>query len=151
MIEVIEYSDNYQPHFYQLNIEWLDKYNLTETHDLAILNKPRQTIIDTGGFIWLAKSGNEIVGSAALINEGHGLYELAKMAVAPASRGQGISNILLETCIKKAKEMGAVKLLLFSNHQLKAALSLYEKYGFTYVAVTNSPFNTADIKMERML
>lgn len=151
MIELIEYTDNFQPQFYQLNIEWLDKYDLTESHDLEIMANPQQTIIDKGGFIWLAKNGNEIVGSAAIINEGHGVYELAKMTVAPASRGQGISNILIEACISKAKEMGAVKLELFSNHQLKTALKLYEKHGFTYVDVTNSPFTTADIKMERML
>ena len=151
MIEIIEYRDEYQPQFYQLNIEWLDKYNLTESHDLEILNNPQQTIVDKGGFIWLAKNGNEIVGSAAIIYEGNGVYELAKMAVAPASRGLGISNSLIEACIRKAKEMGAVKLELFSNNQLKTALKLYEKYGFTYVDVTNSPFTTADIKMERML
>jgi putative acetyltransferase len=151
MIEIIEYSDLFQPQFYQLNIEWLNQYNLAESHDLEILDNPQQTIIATGGFIWLAKKNNEIVGSAAIINEGNGVYELAKMAVAPASRGLGISNVLLETCISKAKETGAGKLILFSNHQLKAALKLYEKYGFTYVDVTNSPFTTADVKMERML
>jgi N-acetylglutamate synthase-like GNAT family acetyltransferase len=151
MIEIIEYNDSFQPQFYQLNIEWLDKYNLTESHDLEILNNPRQTIIDGGGFIWLAKSGNDIVGTAAIIKESNAVYELAKMTVAPGNRGLGISNILLETCINKAKETGAVKLCLFSNHQLTAALKLYEKYGFTYVAVKHSPFTTADIKMERML
>ncbi len=43
------------------------------------------------------------------------------------------------------------KLNLFSNHQLKSALKLYEKYGFGYVEMKNSPFETADIKMELIL
>ena len=150
-IEIIEYADHYQPAFKDLNIEWLDKYNLTESHDLMVLDDPRSTILERGGYIWLAKDSDKIVGSAALIKEQEGEYELAKMSVASDYRGRGISKLLIETCISKAKELKAKKLLLFSNHQLKTALKLYEKYGFYYVAVEDSPFETADIKMELVL
>lgn len=148
MVEIIAFENKYQPDFYRLNIVWLDKYNLTESHDLEILNHPEATIINNGGFIWLAKSADEIVGSAALIKEADGIFELAKMAVADAHQGKGISKLLIENCIAKAKEIGVKKLELFSNHQLTTALGLYEKYGFHHVAVTNSPFTTADVKME---
>ena len=66
-IEVIEYNEVYHPDFRKLNLEWLDKYNLTESHDLMVLDNPTAAILDRGGFIWLAKAGNEIVGSAALM------------------------------------------------------------------------------------
>jgi putative acetyltransferase len=68
-----------------------------------------------------------------------------------AYQGKGISKLLIATCIDKAKKIGASKLELFSNHQLTTALGLYEKYGFTHVDVTNSPFETADVKMEMNL
>jgi N-acetylglutamate synthase-like GNAT family acetyltransferase len=148
MIEIIPYENRYQPEFKQLNLEWLDKYNLTESHDLMVLNDPKGTISDRGGFIWLAKENDVIAGTAAIMNEGHGIYELAKMSVSPAYQGRGISKLLIETCIAKAKEIGAKKLLLYSNHQLLTALKLYEKYGFHHVEVTDSPFVTADVKME---
>jgi putative acetyltransferase len=148
MVEIIPYEDKYQPRFYQLNLEWLDKYNLTESHDLMVLNDPKGTIIDRGGYIWLAKEGDNIVGTSAIMNEGHGHYELAKMTVSPAYQGKGISKLLIEACIEKAKEIKANKLLLFSNHQLSTALKLYEKYGFRHVEVKDSPFVTADVKME---
>jgi GNAT superfamily N-acetyltransferase len=128
MAEIIEFENKYQPDFYRLNIAWLDKYNLTESHDLAILNDPEATIINNGGFIWLARSADNIVGSAALIKEADGIFELAKMAVDDTFQGKGISKLLIETCIKKAKEIGAKKIELFSNHQLTTALGLYEKY-----------------------
>ena len=57
-IEIIEYIDKYNADFKRLNLEWLDKYNLTESHDLMVLNDPKGTILDRGGFIWLAKTGN---------------------------------------------------------------------------------------------
>ena len=151
MIEIIPYSDEYASVFKVLNLEWLDKYNLTESHDLLILNDPKGTIIDKGGVIFLARSGDEIVGSAAIINEGHDTYELAKMTVSTAFQGRGISNLLLEKCIEAAKERNAKKIILFSNSQLQTAISLYKKYGFKHVDVTDAPFLTADIKMELSL
>src|SRR6188508_2789436 len=121
-IEIIVYHDKYHSDFKRLNLEWLDKYHLTESHDLMVLNDPKGTILDRGGFIWLAKAGDKIVGSAALMNEGHGIFELAKMCVGQDWQGNGISKILMETCLKKAKERGVKKLTLFSNHQLQTAL-----------------------------
>ena len=149
MISIIDYEDIYAGDFKDLNLEWLDKYHLTESHDLMVLDDPRGTIIDHGGYIFLAKEGIDIVGSAALMKEHEpGVYELAKMSVAIAYRGRGISKLLMETCLAKAKEIGAVKLILFSNHQLTTALHLYESYGFRHVEVTDSPFVTADVRME---
>jgi len=150
-IKIIQYKDEHHASFKQLNLEWLDHYNLTESHDLMVLDDPQATILDRGGFIWLAIADNKVVGSAALMKEHEGEYELAKMAVTADYRGKGISKLLIETCLEKAKEIGAKKLLLFSNHQLQTALKLYEKYGFYHVEVENSPFETADVKMELVL
>jgi len=147
-IEIIEYADRYHDAFRELNLEWLDKFKLTEAPDLMVLDDPQGTIIRNGGYIWLAKAGDEIVGSSALIKEHDGTYELAKMAVATAWQGKGISKLLIEKCLAKAKDVGAKKIELFSNHQLAAALKLYERYGFRYVEMKDSPFETADIKME---
>ncbi|HET9744976.1 MAG TPA: GNAT family N-acetyltransferase [Chitinophagaceae bacterium] len=147
-IEIIAYDEKYHSDFRRLNLEWLDKYNLTESHDLMVLDDPRGTILDRGGFIWLAKAGDEIVGSAALMNEGHGIFELAKMSVTKDWQGKGISKMLIEACLEKAKKIGVKKLTLFSNHQLLTALKLYEKYGFKNVEFKDSPFATADVKME---
>jgi putative acetyltransferase len=148
MIKIIPYEGIYHNDFRQLNLEWLDKYHLTESHDLMVLDDPEGTILQTGGYIWLAIDDDVVAGTAALINEGHGIYELAKMAVAPSYQGRGISKLLIETCIAKAREIGGKKLLLYSNHQLLTALKLYEKYGFHNVEVKDSPFATADVKME---
>lgn len=145
---LIDYQDQYQEDFKNLNVKWLDRYNLKEPVDLEVLNDPRGTILESGGVIYLIQYQQQIVGSAALIHEHEGIYELAKMAVADEHQQRGVSKVLLEKCITKAKELKAKKVILFSNHQLKAALGLYEKYGFQYVPVVESPFLTADIKME---
>jgi GNAT superfamily N-acetyltransferase len=151
MVSILPFQPQYQAAFKKINLEWLDRYHLTESHDLMVLNDPQATIIDRGGYLWLAQSEGEIVGSAALMKEHDGVYELAKMCVIESFRGKGVATLLIEQCLQKAKELKAKKLLLFSNHQLQAALKLYEKHGFRHVAVENSPFTTADVKMELVL
>lgn len=147
-IEIIVYEEKYHEDFKRLNLDYLDKYNLTESHDMIILDNPEEIVLARGGFLWLAKAGEEIVGTVGILNEGHGIFELIKMCVAESWRGRGISKLLMETCLQKVKELGGEKLFLFSNHQLQTALKLYTKYGFRNVEVTDSPFETADVKME---
>lgn len=151
MITLIAYENKYQPDFKRLNLEWLDKYNLTESHDLEILNDPQGTVIERGGCIFLAMDGEKVIGTAGLWKENEKEYELVKMGVDKAYRGQGISKILLEKCLDEAKRLKAAKIFLFSNSQLQTALRLYEKYGFCHIAVTDAPFLTADVKMELSL
>ena len=147
-IEIIDYNEKYHADFKRMNLEYLDKYNLTESHDILVLDNPGEIILGKGGFLWLAKAGEEIVGTVGIMPEGHGIFELIKMCVAESWRGRGISKLLMDTCLQKVKELGGEKLILFSNHQLQTALKLYTKYGFKNVEVTDSPFETADVKME---
>ena len=151
MIVFEPYNDTHHAAFRALNMEWLLLYGLAEEPDLRVLADPRGEIIDRGGFIWVAIDQNVIVGTAALIKESGHCYELAKMSVAPNYRGQGAGRRLIEICIDKARDLGAEKIELFSNHQLTSALKLYESVGFKYVPVSNSPFKTADVKMELIL
>ncbi|MEO6231154.1 MAG: GNAT family N-acetyltransferase [Ferruginibacter sp.] len=151
MVSIVNFEKQYAEDFKQLNLEWLDKFGLTEAPDLEMLNDPQQVIIDPGGFIFLAKSNEEIIGSAALIKEKPGEYELAKMVVSPAFRGKGISKLLIEQCLGKAKQLGAHRVFLVSNSQLATAISLYEHYGFRHIPVTNSHYVTADVMMELLM
>ncbi len=148
MITIIDYAKKYQPDFKRLNLEWLDKHGLTETHDLEILDDPDGMVIKRGGYIFLALDDGKVIGTAGLYRNSGLEYELIKMGVDPQYRGRGIGKLLLEECIGKARETGAVKIVLFSNSRLTTALKLYELYGFRHIEVTGAPFLTADVKME---
>jgi N-acetylglutamate synthase-like GNAT family acetyltransferase len=148
MIVIRPYEEKYQQDFKRLNLEYLDKYHLTETHDLEILDNPEEKVIAGGGCIFLAMDEERVVGTVGLAKEKEGIFELVKMVVEPAWQGRGISKLLLESCLEEAKKLKAEKIILFSNHQLLIALKLYEKYGFRHVKVMDSPFLTADVKME---
>ena len=150
-LKIIPYRREHHAIFKQLNLEWLDYYHLTESHDLMILDDPEGQVIGKGGFIWMAEADGKIVGSAGLMKEEEGVYELVKMAVTKGFRGQGIARLLIERCLYNAREIGAKKVTLFSNHQLQTAIGLYEKYGFHHTALVNSPMETADVRMELIL
>ena len=151
MIQLIDYRDQFAADFKRINLEWLDKYHLTEEPDLRILNDPKGTILERGGVIYLARENGKIIGSAALIREHEDVYELAKMTVVPEWRGKGVSKLLMDKCLDKARELKAKKIILYSNSQLAAALNLYTKYGFKHIEIIDSPLETADVKMELVM
>lgn len=146
---IVHYEPRHQHAFKMLNLEWLEAYHLLEDRDMEALDHP-ECIVESGGVIYLAMDGDELIGSAAVIAE-HGEFELAKMAVSKNHRGRGVSKPLLDRCLDFARSQGAKKIILYSNHQLTTALQLYRKYGFKDVALNGSPFATADVKMELVL
>jgi putative acetyltransferase len=148
MIKIIPYEEKYAADFKSLNWEWLEKYGLLEQHDIDVLEDPKGMILDNEGSIYFAVNEEEVVGTAALMKEEEGVFELVKMAVIPAWRGKGISKMLMEKCLDTARQKKVKKITLFSHSQLKTALLLYEKYGFRHVKVEKSPYETADVRME---
>jgi ribosomal protein S18 acetylase RimI-like enzyme len=151
MIEIVLYEDKDHADFKRLNLEWLDKYQLTEDHDLLILDNPRGIVLDGGGIIYMARSGDEMVGSIGLLKTGEGTYDLIKMSVTENFQGQGISKMLLDKCLETAREWKAKSIGLYSNSRLQRAIKMYEKYGFRHVPVVVSPLETADTRMELTL
>jgi len=150
-MEIVEYEAKYQPDFKRLNLEWLERYGLAEARDLEMLDDPEEEIIKGGGCIFLIKEDGNIIATAGLLKEHDDEFELVKMAVDPQHQGRGISKLLLDHCLQKARTLNAKKIILYSNSQLKTALNLYKKYGFEDVDATDSPFVTADVKMELIL
>lgn len=150
-ISIVAFRQEDGADFRTINLEWLDKYGLTEAPDLLVLNDPQGEIIDKGGAIFLAKSEGVVVGTAALMKETPIQYELVKMGVVDAYKGKGISKMLMEACLQQAKVFGAKRVYLQSNSQLKTAIGLYEKYGFKHIPVHDAHYVTADVMMELLL
>jgi len=150
-IEIIDFSDKLQKPIRTLNYEWLEKYFRIEKGDMESLSNPKEQIIDKGGFIFYAKMNNEIVGTASLLKKTDLIFELGKMAVTEKAQGYGIGKILLEHCLKVAKQKRIQKLVLYSNRQLESAIHLYRKYGFIEIELEQGLYERANIKMEKHL
>lgn len=146
-LEIIPFSQKYSKDFYNLNVEWLEKYFYVESYDEKVLSNPKTYIIDNGGFIFFVKKENEIIGTVALINQ-NTYFELSKMAVSPKYRGLKIGEKLMEYCIQFSKKQKWQSITLYSHRKLIPAINLYKKVGFIEVPLEeNSHYERSDIKM----
>jgi len=151
-ISIIPFDEQYASHFYEFNVEWLEKYFYVEDYDREVLSKPQHYIIKPGGHIFFAKQNNEILGTVALLKNSEGMYELTKMAVSPKHQGKKVGQLLMQYCIDFAKENTYKKLFLYSHTILANAIYIYRKYGFIEIDVEeDSPYERSDIKMELVL
>ncbi len=148
--EIIEYQPDHQPWFEDLNRKWIEQYFSLEPVDLNVLQEPEKYILSKGGRIMMASHRGEVVGTAAIRFVEPGIYEFTKMAVDERYRGRYIGKALTVAAIDKAKELGAKKVILYSNTILAPAISLYRKLGFEEVPV-DGPYKRSNIKMELRL
>lgn len=149
-LQIEDYRSEHQPHFEQLNRAWIEKYFWMEPVDVQVLEHPEEYIVKPGGYILMAYWNNEIAGTVALKYVDKGIYEFTKMAVDEKFQGRGIGEKLSYAAIEKAKQLGASKIILYSNTRLTPAIKLYRKIGFTEIPV-DGPYKRSDIKMELML
>ncbi len=59
--------------------------------------------------------------------------EIQKMYFSPEVRGKGYGKLMFEKCMEAAKKMGYKQCYLESASQLKAAIHIYESYGFKHL------------------
>jgi putative acetyltransferase len=89
-----------------------------------------------GSAYFVAELNGELVGGGGIFpTEGllSDTCELVKMYLLPPARGTGLGRTLIEKSIAFAKEYGYHKIYLETMPELKQALKVYEKFGFTYL------------------
>ncbi|MCB9293401.1 MAG: GNAT family N-acetyltransferase [Lewinellaceae bacterium] len=149
-IEILGYRPEWRHYFEQLNKAWLEEYFSVEPIDRWVLENPEEAILKGGGTILFARLEGRIIGAVALKYSEDGGLELIKMAVDKPYRGRGAGKMLCQAAIRKAAEMGAPKLILYSQTGLPAAIAIYRKMGFREVPLDANDFSyeRANIKME---
>jgi len=140
----------YATKFADLNYQWIAETYGIEQHDHDILDHPQEAVVDVGGQIFFALTHGEVAGTVAMIPYEDDAFELTKMAVDPAFRGQGIGDHLMNACIELARGSSDRKrITLESNTKQVAAIRLYRKFGFEETPLDpNSQYVRANIRME---
>lgn len=146
-LEIIDFKSEHQPWFEKFNRDWIEKYFFMEPRDVQILQHPAESIIDQGGWILMARVNREFAGTVALRYVAAGVFEFTKMAVDENFRGRKIGKALAEAAIEKAIQLGARKIILYSNTLLTTAISMYRQFGFKEVPLDGS-YVRSNIKME---
>ena len=146
MIAIVGFNKRYSEQFFILNKAWIEESWRLEDSDKKDLLNPDK-IVENGGQVFFALENKIPVGTAAMIKSSEDRFELAKMTVQEELRGKGIANMLMDECLKFAKENKANEIFLISNDSLKIARNLYDKYGFKEVNLDSQKYDRGNVKM----
>lgn len=146
MIEIVGFNKKYSEQFFILNKAWIEEsWHLEDSDKKDLLNPDK--IVDNGGQIFFALQDHKAIGTVAMIRSSDDRFELAKMTVQENFRGKGIANMLMDECLKFAKENKAKEIFLISNDSLIIARNLYDKYGFKEVQLDSQKYDRGNVKM----
>jgi len=150
--ELVTYRPEFQRDFERLNRLWLESHSLLEPVDLEYLQEPERHILSTGGQVYFAVQDSVVIGTCAAIRISPTTFELAKLAVDPASRGKGLGRALCDAVINYARAAGAEEIVLTSHTSLVEAIRLYESLGFQHAPLpADTRYETANVYMRMQL
>jgi putative acetyltransferase len=151
-VELVTWRPELRADFERLNREWIERYFVVEEEDRKVFDDPQGRIVAPGGQVFFLLDDHGVQGTCAVIRHDAHTLELAKMAVAPAARGRGYGDRLVEAAIAFARSTGARTLMLVSNTRLGPALTLYRKHGFRDAPLDPANgYSRADIQLELAL
>ena len=146
---VVRYREELRDAFERLNREWIETYFVLEAADREILGDPQGNIIDPGGQVFFVLDRGEVQGTCAVLRYSAEECEIAKMAVAPAARGRGYGDLLMEASLAFAREIDSRRVVIVSNTVLSPAIRLYQKHGFVQVPLaSDGRYRRANIRLE---
>jgi ribosomal protein S18 acetylase RimI-like enzyme len=152
MARIETYRDEYRSDFERLNRDWIETFFVLEDADREVFRDPDQAIIAPGGQIFFVVDESGVQGTCAVVPHDPGVFEIAKMAVAPGARGRGYGDLLMEASVEFARRAGARRVVIVSNTVLAPAIRLYQKHGFIQVPLDqHERFARANIRLEREL
>ncbi|CAN5302259.1 hypothetical protein BH11ACT5_BH11ACT5_06320 [soil metagenome] len=93
---------------------------------------PLEALEGADATVFVARVGGEALGMAALVQHGSD-YELKRLFVSEAARGQGLAGLLLDALEEHARDAGAVVIRLETGNRSDAAIALYERRGYTHI------------------
>ena len=150
MIEIVWFNKKYSEQFFILNKAWIEEsWHLEDSDKKDLLNPDK--IFEDGGQVFFALENKIAIGTVAMIKSSDDKFELAKMTVQEDFRGKGAANMLMDECLKFAKQNNSREIFLISNDSLKIARNLYDKYGFKEVKLDSHKYDRGNVKMSLTL
>jgi len=146
-MEIVKYQEKYKEDFIALNMAWVEKFFVMEQADREILEHVEE-LLDQGAMIFFAVEEDKVLATCMALPKQGDVWEICKLAANEACQGHGAGSMVFRACMDYAIAHGAKKLTLISNHILKPALHIYEKFGFRQIEVDRKEYDRADVQCE---
>ena len=82
---------------------------------------------------FVVEEDGQVIGGGGIAQLDHyngPVCELQKMYFLPVARGRGLGTLMIDKCLKQAKDFGFEQCYLETMSYMEAAQKLYKKYGF---------------------
>jgi GNAT superfamily N-acetyltransferase len=112
-------------------VHYSREYGLDTTFEPYVAKPLADFVLAGTGRLWIAEQSGRAIGSIAMVDAEPGMGQLRWFLVVPEARGTGLGKRLLDEALGYARERGFRRLFLWSFADLKGALHLYERAGFT--------------------
>lgn len=148
-MKIIEYEEKYKEYFIQFNTDWIiDNFEYLEKEDLETFNHIDENL-ENGAMIYFAiEDENVLAACMTKPMDNTGTWELCKMGSNKHLPHKGAGSAVFEAAMNWAIEHGAKRLFILSNSKLKAAVHIYEKFGFHEVKLDDYEYDRGDIAFE---
>lgn len=139
-------------YFIQFNTDWIeDNFGYLEDEDLDIFHHIDDSLKNGAMIYFAVENGNVLATCMAKPLGDDGLWELCKLGSNKHLPHKGAGSAVFEAAINWAIMHGAKKLFILSNSKLKAAVHIYEKYGFHEIKLEDYEYVRGDIAFEYMV
>lgn len=148
-MELIEYDARYKGDFIQFNKDWIiDNFGFLESEDIETFEKIDEELA-SGAMIYFAVENGTALATCMTKPLENGTWEICKLASNKHKAHKGCGGSVFGAAVQWAVSHGAKRLFILSNSKLKAAIHIYENYGFKEIKLDNYEYIRGDIAFEK--
>lgn len=150
-MELIEYDSKYKEDFIQFNKDWIvDNFGFLEDGDIKTFEEIDEELTD-GAMIYFAIEDDIALACCMAKPMENGNWEICKLASNKNRPHKGCGSAVFKAAVQWAIDHGAKRLFILSNSRLKAAIHIYEKFGFNEIKLDDYEYMRGDIAFERII
>lgn len=148
-MKVIPYDPKYKDKFIEYNTDWIvDNFGFLEKEDKETFENIEEDI-KNGAMIYFAIEEDEVLAVCMAKHMQDATWEICKLASNMHRPHKGCGSAVFEAAMQWAIGHGAARVFIISNRKLKAALHIYEKFGFQEIQLDDYEYIRGDIAFEK--
>ena len=147
-MQIVKFEEKYRQYFIDFNTDWIvDNFGFLEERDLHTFQNIDEDL-SNGAMIFFAVEGDNVLATCMSKPMDGGTWEICKLGSNKHVPHKGAGTAVFEASMNWAFAHGAERLFIVTNKRLKAALHIYEKFGFEEIKLEDYEYERGDIAFQ---